>query len=122
MNEINHPAADTLGYYLEQGRQEAGLTLRQLATASGVPKSTVSRILKGEVEHPAVEHVQQLARVLELDETDVFAYMGVTPPKGLPSVAPYLRQKHGLKGDALSEATDQIQKIIERYNGSAPYR
>lgn len=120
MNETNHPIAETLGHYLEQGRQEAGLTLRQLASASGVPKSTVGRILKGEVENPSIEHVQQLARVLELDESEAFAYIGVTPPSGLPSITPYLRAKHGLRGEALSEAAQEIQDIINKYDGVQP--
>ncbi|WP_084477487.1 helix-turn-helix domain-containing protein [Actinokineospora enzanensis] len=116
MNEAKKPT--TLGQYLEQGRQEAGLSLRQLSAASGVNLMTIRRILHDEVESPSAEHVQHLVHTLELDEADAFAFIGVTPPKGLPSVAPYLRQKHGLKGDALSEATDQIQKIIEKYNGA----
>ncbi|MYZ33927.1 MULTISPECIES: helix-turn-helix transcriptional regulator [unclassified Streptomyces] len=120
MNETNHSIAETLGQYLEQGRQEAGFTLRELASASGVPKSTLDRILKDQVESPPIEPVQQLARVLELDEAEAFAYIGVTPPSGLPSIAPYLRAKHGLRGQALSDAAQEIQNIINKYDGVPP--
>lgn len=96
------------------------MSLRQLAAASGVNVMAIRRLLHDEVEHPSAEHVQHLVQTLELDEADAFAYIGVTPPTGLPSVAPYLRQKHGLEGDALSEATEQIQKIIEKYNTAPP--
>ncbi|MEV5413532.1 helix-turn-helix transcriptional regulator [Thermopolyspora sp. NPDC052614] len=106
----------TLGQYLEQGRQDAGLSLRQLAAATSIPTTTVNRLLKDEVENPSAEHLQQLAKVLELDAADVFAFIGVTPPQGLPSVAPYLRAKYNLKGEALSEAEQQIKRIIEKYD------
>ncbi|MGA5426641.1 helix-turn-helix domain-containing protein [Streptomyces koyangensis] len=110
----------TLGRYLEKGRQHAGLSLRRLATASGVPLRTIRRILNDEVESPAAEDLQQLARVLELDESDVFGYIGVTPPKGLPDVAPYLRAKHKLKGESLNKAAEEIQSIINKYDNMSP--
>jgi transcriptional regulator with XRE-family HTH domain len=96
--------------------------LRQLADASGIHVSAVNRLLKDEVESPSAEHLQQLARVLELDEAEVFAFIGVTPPKGLPSVAPYLRAKYKLHGDALSEATEEILKIIDKYDGTPSHK
>lgn len=109
-----------LGQYLEQARQRAGLSLRQLAAAAHIPMSTVNHLLKDEIDRPAAEDLQQIARVLELDEVDIFAYIGVTPPKGLPGIAPYLRAKHGLRGDALSEAAREIQNIINKYDGIQP--
>lgn len=118
MNEKNTPA--TLGQYLERGRKKSGLSLRQLAAASGVPVRTIRRILGDEVESPAAEDLQRLAQALELDEVDVFGYIGVTPPKGLPGIAPYLRAKHGLRGDALGEAAREIENIINKYDGIQP--
>jgi transcriptional regulator with XRE-family HTH domain len=116
-NDIPNP---TLGQYLEDGRQRARLSLRQLAAASRVPVRTIRRILGDEVESPAAEDLQKIANVLELDTADVFGYIGVTPPKGLPDVVPYLRAKHHLKGDALSRAAQEIQNIIDKYDGIAP--
>jgi transcriptional regulator with XRE-family HTH domain len=108
--------SQTLGQYLEEGRQAAGFSLRQLASASDIPMSTVNRLLKDEVESPSAEHLQRLASVLELDSTDVFAFIGVTQPQGLPTVAPYLRAKYKLSGDALSEAEQELRRIIEKHN------
>lgn len=118
MESTNRPT--TLGQYLEQGRQKSGLSLRQLAAVSGVNVMTIRRLLNDQVESPSAEHVQQLVRTLELDETDAFAYIGVTPPEGLPSIAPYLRATTGLKGNDLNEATEQIQKIIDKYDRLPP--
>ena len=120
MKEASQPNPETLGQYLEQGRQDAGLTVRQLATASKVPKSTVNRILKDEVENSSPGHIQQIARVLELDEAEALAFIGVTPPDGLPDIAPYLRAKIGLRGDALHRACEEIQAIIQKHDGKPP--
>jgi transcriptional regulator with XRE-family HTH domain len=118
MAENNEPT--TLGRYLEQGRQRSGMSLRQLAAASGVNIMTIRRLLNDQVESPSAEHVQQIVHTLELDENDAFGFIGVTPPKGLPSIAPYLRAKVGLQGKDLDEATKQIQKIIDKYNNAPP--
>ncbi len=121
MESKNRPTSGaTLGQYLEKGRQDAGLSLRQLAAASGVNIMTIRRLLGDEVESPSAEHLQQLARVLELNEADVFGYIGVTPPEGLPEVAPYLRAKHNLKGESLNKAAQEIQNIINKYDGTLP--
>jgi transcriptional regulator with XRE-family HTH domain len=121
MESNNRPTSGaTLGQYLEKGRQDAGLSLRQLAAASGVNIMTIRRLLGDEVESPSAEQLQRLAQVLELDEAEVFAFIGITPPKGLSSIAPNLRAKFKLRGDALSEAAEEILKIINKYDGTPP--
>ncbi|MEV6831174.1 helix-turn-helix transcriptional regulator [Amycolatopsis sp. NPDC051102] len=116
MKASEKPLPSTLGQYLEQGRQQAGLSHRQLASASGVHESTVNRLLKDQIEKPSAEQVQQLARVLELSIVDALAYIGVVRPRGLPSTKLYLREKFGLRGEQLDEATQEIQEIIDRHN------
>lgn len=116
MKVSEKPLPGTLGKYLEKGREEGGFSLRQLASASGVHESTINRLLKDQIESPSAEHVQQLVKVLELNLADAFAYFGVTRPRGLPNVTPYLREKYGLRGEALDEAAQEIQKIIDKHN------
>jgi transcriptional regulator with XRE-family HTH domain len=120
MKSRERPDSNMLGQYLEKKRQDAGMSLRRLELASGVPFTTIRRLLYGEVENPTPEHLQSIAKALKLDESEVFGLIGVTPPQGLPGVAPYLRAKFKLKGDALSEATREIQKIIDKYDGIPP--
>jgi transcriptional regulator with XRE-family HTH domain len=112
MKSSKKPLPDTLGQYLEQGRQEAGFSLRQLVGATGIPLTTIARLMKDEVENPQADLVQQLARVLELDVVDALAYIGVVRPRGLPSAKLYLREKYGLRG----EVADEIQEIINKHN------
>lgn len=120
MKVSKKPLPNTLGKYLEAGRHEAGFSLRQLAKATGIHESAVNRLLKDEVAKPSAEHVQQLVRVLELNLTDALAYIGVVRPRGLPDTRLYLREKQGLKGQALDEATKAVdgllKEIADKYN------
>ena len=38
----------------------------------------------------------RIADALELDPTDLYAYIGMVAPQGLPDLAPYLRVKYHL--------------------------
>jgi transcriptional regulator with XRE-family HTH domain len=102
----------TLGSYLRSQRETAELSIRELARLSGVPASYITEIEGGKKTKPSAEILQKLANILEIDTADLFAFIGVTPSQGLPSVGPYLRAKYKLQGDALREATEQLQRII----------
>ncbi|MBV9383365.1 MAG: helix-turn-helix domain-containing protein [Streptosporangiaceae bacterium] len=106
----------TLGSYLRNQRESAGLATRELARQSGVPASYIAEIEGGKKTSPSAEILQKLATVLDIDTADLFAFIGVTPPQELPSVAPYLRTKYKLRGDALREAEQQLQRIIDKHN------
>jgi transcriptional regulator with XRE-family HTH domain len=105
----------TLGSYLRSQRELAELSIRELARLSGVPASYITEIEGSKKTNPSAEILQKLAKVLEIDTADLFAFIGVTPSQGLPSVAPYLRAKYKLSGDALREAEQQLQHIIEKH-------
>jgi transcriptional regulator with XRE-family HTH domain len=106
----------TLGSYLRSQREIVELSIRELARLSSVPASYITEIEGGKKTHPSAEILQKLAYVLEIDTADLFAFIGVTQPQGLPSVAPYLRAKYKLSGDALCEAERQLQHIINKHN------
>lgn len=106
----------TLGSYLRSQREAAELSIRELARLSGVPASYITEIEGGKKTNPSAEILQRLAGVLEVDTADLFAFIGITPPQGLPSVAPYLRAKYKLSGDALREAEQQLHHIIDKHN------
>jgi transcriptional regulator with XRE-family HTH domain len=105
----------TLGSHLRSQRETAKLSIRELARQSGVPASYITEIEGGKKTHPSAEVLQKLAKVLEIDTADLFAFIGVTPSQGLPSVAPYLRARYKLSGDALREAEQQLQHIIDKH-------
>jgi transcriptional regulator with XRE-family HTH domain len=103
----------TLGQYLEQCRQEAGLSLRQLAAASGIHPSSVNRLLKDEVEAPSPEHLMGIAEALDIRASDLFLLAGLPIPRELPSVDAMLRAEYGLSEEGLAAAKRAVQAIAE---------
>ena len=109
----NPPGRMTLGHYLEQARQEAGLSHRQLAAASGVHPSSVNRLLKDEVDDPLPEHLMGLAEALDVRASDLFLLAGLPIPTELPSVDAMLRAEYGLSEQGLAEAKRHIAAIVK---------
>jgi transcriptional regulator with XRE-family HTH domain len=103
----------TLGQYLEQARQEAGMSLRQLAASAGIPPTSVNRLLKDEVDEPRPEHLMGLAQALDVRASDLFLLAGLPIPKELPSVDAMLRAEYGLSEQGLAEAKRHIAGIAE---------
>jgi transcriptional regulator with XRE-family HTH domain len=103
----------TLGQYLEQSRREAGLSLRQLAAASGVHPSSVNRLLHDQVDEPLPDHLMGLAQALDVRASDLFLLADLPIPRELPSVDVMLRAEYGLSEEGLAEAKRQIAAIAE---------
>jgi transcriptional regulator with XRE-family HTH domain len=108
----------TLGQYLEQARQEAGLSLRQLAASADVHLSSVNRLLKDEVDEPSPEHLMGLAQALDLKASDLFLLAGLPIPNELPSVDAMLRAEYGLSEQGLAEAKRAVAAIADRERSS----
>ena len=84
------PALSSLGRYLDQARRQCGMSLRALAAASGVPMSTVNRLLKGQVTKIRPSNLTALAEALELPAAEVFKHAGVV-----------VADEHGCQADDL---------------------
>lgn len=110
----------SLGQYLEQAREDNGVSLRQLVAATGIPQTTINRLLKDEVEKPNPEHLTRLADALELNASDVFVVAGLPIPQGMPSIEALLRAEYDLPDEAVAEAKRNIQAIAEKYDGRRP--
>ncbi|WP_068925641.1 helix-turn-helix domain-containing protein [Planobispora rosea] len=101
----------TLGRFLDAARADAHYSLRGLAQATGIPMSSINRLLKDEVAAPSAANLMRLAVVLNLDPADVFAHAGITPPAASPDLETLLRTEHGLP----DEAIDKIKSIIAEH-------
>jgi DNA-binding XRE family transcriptional regulator len=108
----------TLGQYLEQARQEAGCSIRQLATESGVHRSSIERLLRDEVDEPSPDTLSRIASALELNATDLFVLAGLPVPKKLPSVDVMLRTEYGLSEEGLAQAKRSIEAIAAKERDS----
>jgi transcriptional regulator with XRE-family HTH domain len=103
----------TLAEYLRTAREKAGISQRQLASRVGIHNSYLARLESGETANPAAELLQRIAEVLEIDSTDLFAFIGVKPPEGLPELAPYLRAKYQLDDAAVRELAEHMRRIAK---------
>lgn len=117
--ERHRPESDlTLGQHLETARQEAGYSLRQLAAVSGLPMSSVNRLLKDEVEQPLPDHLVALARALELNATDLFLLAGLPLPDQAASLDIMLRKGYGISDEEVPQLKREIEALIARHQPS----
>ena len=72
-----------LGEYVSAYRREAGITIDELASRSGVPKGTINKIIAGTTKSPTLDTVQTLARALGKSINDFLE----TPSKPSPCVS-----------------------------------
>jgi transcriptional regulator with XRE-family HTH domain len=110
-NEGSATLADTI----RAAREAAGLSLRQLSPLVGLDFSVLSRIEAGKVTRPSPEVLQNIAEVLELDASELLAFVGVKAT--LPEPKVYFRKAYGMTED---EAIEAARLIEERY-GSSPH-
>ena len=116
MDEPTAPAPVTLGTLVRHARERAGLSLRHLEAITSVPRNTLHRLERDQLDTPSPVTLQRLADALELNRDDLFAFVGYRPSATLPSLAPYLRAKYQLPPDAAAEAHEALQGILERYD------
>jgi transcriptional regulator with XRE-family HTH domain len=107
----------TLGAVLDEARQAADMSVRQLAEAADVPKSEIGRLLRDQQERLNPESLARLASVLELNAADLFLLAGMPLPT-LPTVEALLRTEYDLPEKAVREAKAQIEAIVARYKST----
>jgi transcriptional regulator with XRE-family HTH domain len=116
MNSNAAQTPGTLGACVQQARERAGLSLRNLEAITGISRPMLNRLEHDQIDNPNPNILHRLAEALELDSDDLFAFVGYQPSSKLPSLAPYLRAKYDLPPDALAEANDVLQDILEKYD------
>lgn len=71
----------TFGQRIRELRLQHGLTQRQLATQAGVDFTYLSKIENDRLEHtPSIKTLQDLARILEVDELELMELANKVPP------------------------------------------
>ena len=66
---------------INEVREETGVTYQQIADASGVPRTTVSRILHGQTPNPTSKNLHDIARA-------VGCQIATPPPEEIPEDPP----------------------------------
>jgi transcriptional regulator with XRE-family HTH domain len=103
-----------LGKLLKQARTAQGLSLYELATRSGVNRSTLLRIEDGATTQPDVETLNVLARALNLDPEEFYDARWQDTDGPLPSPATYFRSKYSLSDDQLAELESAVERITSK--------
>jgi len=71
----------TLGEHIKELRRQRHLTQRQLAEQAGIDFSYLSKIENNRLEHtPSIKTLQDLARILEVDELELMELANKVPP------------------------------------------
>lgn len=107
------PEPTTLAEYLRAAREQAGISQRQLASRVGMHNSYLARLENGENTNPAADVLQKIADIPEISSTDLFAFIGIKPPDGLPDLAPYLRAKYHMDEQAIRELTEHMGRLTQ---------
>lgn len=111
------PKHDEFAAFIAAQRQSLGLTLEQVAEATGVSRSNVHYWESGKGV-PVPTALGRLAEALDLTAQDLFTLAGYTDPTELPTVAPYLRAKYShLPDAAVAEAEKFFRDLESRYGG-----
>src|SRR4051812_15382717 len=116
MDTHNTEPPATLGAYVRQARERAGLSLRHLEAITGISRPMLNRLELDLLDKPSPTVLQRVAEALELDSDDLFAFAGYRPSDKLPGLAPYLRAKYQLPPDALAEASEALHDILAKYD------
>jgi transcriptional regulator with XRE-family HTH domain len=109
--------AQRLARTLRKAREGADLSVRQLETQSGVPKTVISRF-----EHTGTGSAQNLldiARALELSASDLFTQAGRPLPNLPKSLPAMLRAEYDLPPEAIKEVQRNIEAIARKYRGTS---
>jgi transcriptional regulator with XRE-family HTH domain len=102
-----------LGAYLRAKREEAGLSIRELARLAGANYAYLSRLESGERSEPSAELLQRIADVLETDASELLAYVGVKPV--LPEPRAYFRKQYGVS----ERDAEEMARMLERFAGKS---
>jgi len=89
---------------IHKRRKELGLTLKQLASLSGVSAAYISRVERGE-RFPSVTILKTLAKPLQVPEIVLFSWAGYLPDD-------IVQEMGWIKGQ-IREAMADLQKRIE---------
>lgn len=88
-----------LGQRLDEARGRAGFNMRKLAEVTGIPMTSIHRLIKGEIAEPSPTTLVRLAEALDLSPSELFTLAGLP----YPDLDDLLRNQYGLPEEAIAE-------------------
>jgi transcriptional regulator with XRE-family HTH domain len=117
MNDNTNNAS--LGTFLKEARARAGLSIRDLERVSGVANSYLTKLELNQKTNPSADILQRLADALDLDASELLAFIGVKPASTLPAARTYFRRKYGVNAKEADVLTRLVEDHVNRKVG--PY-
>jgi transcriptional regulator with XRE-family HTH domain len=105
---MNESDLSPLARRLREARTAAGLSVRQLAVRVGAHHGYIARIETGE-RRPSAEYLQKIAEVLNIEPSELFAYIGIKPSNILPKPRDYFLRALG----ASEEEADMLADVVQ---------
>jgi transcriptional regulator with XRE-family HTH domain len=113
--------ARALGRAIRRKREERGLGVRGLETASGVNVSSIVSLERGDILAPQPDTLKALAAALNVPVSDLFTVAGWLPADELPTLKPYLRAKYReLDEAAIADLEHYAETLTRKYGGRGP--
>lgn len=112
---MTRDAQISVGEIIKAKRLEMGLSMAKASTAAHVDARWWSRLEQGVYENPDPKSLNRVAKVLDLEVTDLFVAANFSD--GLPSFAPYLRSRYDLPPEAIRQLQEHFDLLDQRLNG-----
>jgi transcriptional regulator with XRE-family HTH domain len=103
----------TLGNALRKRREEAGLSIKEMAGKLEVSSPHLSRLERDKIKHPTAELLQRITKCCGIRPEDLYALTGLLLPTDLPDLVPYLRAKHPDWPDFVIAELDDICDFLK---------
>src|SRR2546428_2229510 len=102
-----------LAALLTQLREEAGISMYELAKRTGINRSTLMRIEDGTTTQPDTATLNTLARALGVDPELFYDAVWQDAGTPLPSPRVYLRSKYHLSQEQITEIEGSLQRLTQ---------
>jgi transcriptional regulator with XRE-family HTH domain len=99
-------------------RKARGWTQQDLSRVSGLTRSHISRLERGDIQLPSSERLRQLATALDTSLDNLLEAAGyrdalLDEGEPLPELAVYLRRKYGLDDPQLADAVALLLRRLQ---------
>ena len=108
-----------LGRLLKRLREEADLSLYELAKRSGVNRAKLLRLESGELRQATGPVLHKLADALGVELEDFYDAIWQDKDEPLPSPAIYFRSKYGLSDEQIAELEVTIKRLADEGGDSS---
>jgi len=104
---------------LREAREANGLSIRQLADASGVDKALISRLESGTTRSPTRGTLNRLAGALHIERGRLYDAADMYAPAELPSLPVYFRRRYRqLPDEAVADIERYVAELHDKYGVS----